>query len=254
MRRYLFILFITIHGGTGAQIYSSQSIFAHNDYATTNPFYAAYDAKVGFIEADVFLQGSKILVAHHADEVDDEKTLRTLYLEPLVKMITKNNGLAYVEKDLTLTLMIDLKTEGEKTLKAVVTELEKYPSLILCPTLHVMISGSVPDPDAWSQYPPFISFDGRPAILYTQSQLERVRMISTRFQDHVTWDGHGPIPAGDLETIHALVQMAHSRNKLFRFWATPDFEQAWKELMQAGMDVIVTDHTSALADYLKRRR
>ena len=232
------------------QVYSSSAVFAHNDYAQAVPFHTAYDLKVGFIEADVFLIDSQILVAHHKHEIRPGKTLENLYLQPLLKKIRQNQGYVYSDPRRTLTLMIDLKTEGVSTLDAVVDVLENYPEVTRCPTLYIMISGSVPDPEKWRNYPSYITFDGRPGIQYTRSQLKRIRMISTNFKEHVKWNGTGSLPEHALEKIKALMADAHAKKKLFRFWGTPDFENAWKELMGARIDVIVTDDVPALVDYL----
>ena len=235
-----------------SQVYDASSVFAHNDYERDVPFHTAYDLKVGFIEADVFLVDSQILVAHHKHEINPDRTLESLYLQPLQEKIRENGGYVYNDPRRTLTLMIDLKTEGVSTLDAVVSSLDDYPEVIRCPTLYIMISGSVPDPQKWRNYPSYITFDGRPGIPYTRSQLKRIRMISTSFSEHVTWDGTGSIPREALQKIKALMADAHGKKKLFRFWGTPDFENAWKEFMRAKMDVIVTDDVTALAAYLHK--
>ena len=236
-----------------SQVYNTSAVFAHNDYARTVPFYTAYDLQVGFIEADVFLIDSKIMVAHHKHEIESGKTLDSLYLLPLRKKIAENKGYVYDDPRRTLTLMIDLKTEGVSTLDAVVNALRDYPELIHCPTLYIMISGSVPDPSKWRNYPSFITFDGRPGIAYTPSQLKRIRMISTSFGQHVKWDGTGALPEEARAIMKALMDDARKKKKLFRFWATPDFENAWKELIRTRVDVIVTDDVSALVNFLERQ-
>lgn len=246
---FTFFLIFTAHHGV-PQAYTSSAIFAHNDYVRPEPFYTAYDLQVGYIEADIFLVDQELFVAHNKTEIRPERTLKTLYLEPLSAKIRKNEGSAYEDPRLTLTLMIDLKTDGEPTLNALVKQIEKYPDIITCSSLHVVISGSVPDPKTWKTYPAFISFDGRPEISYTPEQLDRVRMISTSFREHVNWDGTGPIPHGAARIMTTLRDNAHAKNKTFRFWATPDRRNAWQELMRLEMDVIVTDDVKALARFL----
>jgi alkaline phosphatase len=234
------------------QVYNASAVFAHNDYARAVPFYTAYDLKVGFIEADVFLAGSQLAVAHHKHEIRPERTLENLYLEPLKTKIHENKGYVYDDPRRTLTLMIDLKTEGVSTLDAVIDLLENYPDVTGCPTLYIMISGNVPDPEKWRNYPSYITFDGRPGIRYAPWQLKRIRMISTSFSEHVEWDGHGSIPPDALTKMKALMADARAKKKLFRFWGTPDFENAWNEFMRANMDVIVTDDVTSLVEYLHK--
>jgi alkaline phosphatase len=90
-----------------AQEFNSSAIFSHNDYKNPVLFFAAYDRQVGFIEADVFLNNGKLLVAHEATEQDTSRTLQTLYLRPLQDKIARNQGNAYAEQDKFLTLMIE---------------------------------------------------------------------------------------------------------------------------------------------------
>lgn len=237
-----------------AQVYNSSAIFAHNDYARPIPFHTAYDLEVGFIEADVFLVDAQLMVAHHRHEIEQHKTLEDLYLKPLASKIIEHNGSVYRDPGQALTLMIDLKTEGVSTLNVVVDQIKKYPQLLSCPTLHVMISGSVPEPEKWIDYPEFITFDGRPGIDYTATQLQRIRMISSSFTKHVSWKGTGRLPDTARRKIRRLMEDAHSKKKMFRFWATPDVENAWAQFMEIGMDVIVTDKVTALSAFLKARQ
>lgn len=227
-------------------------IFAHNDYVRKDAFHAAYDLRVGYIEADVFLSGGDLMVAHHDHEIRAGRTLANLYLVPLDQIIRKNRGRVFSDSDQELTLMVDLKTEGYSTLRELVRQLEMYPALTSCPTLRWMISGDVPAPDRWTEFPDFITFDGRPGKEYTRNQLERVSMISTSFQQHVKWDGRQPLSDRDRVMLLALVHAAHEKGKKFRFWATPDFPEAWRVLLELDLDVIVTDNVQELARYISR--
>jgi alkaline phosphatase len=237
-----------------AQPYTSSSIFAHNDYERPVPFHTAYNLEVGYIEADVFLKGDDLLVAHHEHEIEDERTLQALYLEPLLQEVVKNDGFAYPEHDMRLTLMIDLKTEGIATLGKLVEILTSYPKLLQTPTLNFLISGNVPSPAEWKNYPSYIYFDGRPGNNYSPDELQRISMISTSFREHVEWDGTGKVPLAGQRKITALTKQAHRFGKKFRFWATPDTENAWREFMRLNMHVIVTDNPEGLNAFLKSKK
>jgi alkaline phosphatase len=233
------------------QKYSVDQVFAHNDYEQDEPFFTAYSLRVGYIEADVFLEGDDLMVAHHRSEIRQGRNLRTLYLDPLNDAVRKNRGLIYPESDKWLTFMIDLKTEGVSTLNTLVEQLKKYPDLIASRTLRFMISGSVPSPDLWKNYPSYIFFDGRPGTPYTADQWERIHMISTGFTSHMKWDGKSPLSDEQRSKIKALAEGAHQHGKPFRFWATPDSQEAWKYLIDAGMDVIGTDDVRSLVTFIK---
>lgn len=244
------LIFISAKG----QTYTAASVFAHNDYVRDRPFYTAYNLQVGFIEADVFLKQGKLMVAHHDHEIEKGKDLQKLYLKPLKKQIRKNKGSVYNDPEKKLTLMIDLKTEGTSTLSKIVEILEKYPELTSCATLQFMISGSVPDPDQWNNFPSYIYFDGRPGIDYTSDQLKRISMISSGFGRYSQWKGRGKLDKDDYLRISTLMNEVREKGKVVRFWATPDFAEAWQELMRLKMDVIVTDDVTGLANFLKLQK
>lgn len=235
-----------------AQSYDHTSVFAHNDYDQPVPFYRAYSLQVGFIEADIFLRGDQLMVAHHQNEIKVGRTLDSLYLIPLQREIRKNNGSAYVDAGLSLVLMIDLKTEGTSTLKKLADKLSQYNELITAKNFQVAISGNVPDPDQWKNYPTFIHFDGRPNINYSDEQLARVTLISNSFGNYSHWDGKGSIPKEDRKKIEAVVKSVHVRGKKLRFWGAPDFENGWQTLMKLKVDVIGSDHVPDLVAYLKK--
>src|SRR5690349_752262 len=118
MTRTAIIVLLLLSSCERTSRYDASNIFAHNDYARPVPFYTAYNLGVGYIEADVFLQDSSLLVAHHAREIEPGRNLQTLYLQPLSTEIQNNGGTVYPDSKSRLTLMIDLKTEGVSTLSA----------------------------------------------------------------------------------------------------------------------------------------
>ena len=235
-----------------AQDYHSSSIFAHNDYVHPVPFYVSYSQQVGFIEADVFLYQSQLAVAHTKEEINPNQLLAELYLKPLANYITENQGYPYADHSQSLTLMIDLKTEGVSTLNALVKELNQYPVVLSAQQFYITVSGDVPDPSVWKNYPTYIHFDGRPHINYTDEQLKRVHLISTSFQLYSRWNGKGVIPQAERDKLHAVIQQVHAKGKPIRFWATPDFTNAWITLMKMKVDIIGTDDVLALSAFVQK--
>ena len=236
-----------------AQNHSSLSIFAHNDYVQPVPFYEAYGKHVGYIEADVFLEGNELLVAHTKKEIIKERTLEELYLRPLERQIKINQGSAYAGSADVLTLMIDIKTDGPSTLARIVKTIKMFPSLTSCKTLSFTISGNVPDPATWNQYPSFITFDGRPHINYTPEQLTRVNLISASLKDHASWNGKGLLAQSDREKVSSIIAGVHGKGKKIRFWAIPDVANAWMILMNMDVDVINTDHVADAHNFILNR-
>lgn len=252
MIRYIF-LFVFLWQACPAQRYTSAAIFAHNDYEKPIPFEVAYKANVGFIEADVFLSDENLFVAHERKQIQKDKTLETLYLNPLNKRIEENGGHAYADKERSLTLMIDLKTEGVVTVNTLISKLKNYRRLIECKSLLITLSGNMPAPELWSNYPEYIHFDGRPEITYTPEQQTRIRLVGDSFRNYSTWNGRGALSKSDEEKISRVIEAAHAINKPFRFWAIPDFSESWIKLIELHVDILNTDDVAGLAAFLRKK-
>ena len=89
---------------------------AHNDYEHERPLYDALSHGFTSVEADVFLIFSELFVGHDAHELRLGRTLESLYLNPLRERRTEQNGGSVFDgSDEPLTLLIDIKTDGEAT-------------------------------------------------------------------------------------------------------------------------------------------
>ncbi len=227
---------------------TSSNIFAHNDYEKKEPFTKAFSLNIGYIEADIFLKEGALLVAHTAAELRRTKTLENLYIQPLQKQLS---GSKYSESH-PLSLMIDLKTSGKETLEALIKLLASYPDLTNSKQLRITISGNVPDASTWSTYPNYIFFDGRPGNSYTAAQLQRINLVSASFHDYSRWNGKGELTTNDRNQLQAVIQKVHAWGKPIRFWAIPDFTNAWIKLSKLGVDVLNTDEVEKLDAFLAK--
>ncbi|MDQ4139960.1 MAG: phosphatidylinositol-specific phospholipase C/glycerophosphodiester phosphodiesterase family protein [Bacteroidota bacterium] len=231
--------------------YTSANVHAHNDYQQPQPFFNAISRQVGSIEADVFLKDGELYVAHEAKEISKDRTLETLYLKPLQAQIRKNKGSVYADLKVKLQFLIDFKTEGNTTLPALVQKLVNYPEIINNPTIQLVISGNRPHPSTWEKFPGYIYFDGTPGENYTAEQLNRVALFSANFRNYSKWDGTGSLEKADEIKLQQAIEKAHGLNKKWRFWATPDNVNAWKTMMQVGVDYIGTDDVNGITTFLK---
>jgi alkaline phosphatase len=240
-------LFSTIH--LFAQQFSKHS---HNDYEQALPFYTAYQNGFESIEADVFLKDADLFVAHTPQNIRKERTLSSLYLQPVEKIIAANKGHVYTNAGKKLQLLIDIKTEAYTTLDALVRLLKNYPSVINHPNITIVISGNRPKEEDYINYPSYIFFDGRPGINYSEAVLKKVALISTGFAGISQWNGKTVLPADDRNKLVKVITAAKKLNKPFRFWGCPDTATAWKEFIKMGVDFINTDHIEQLAAFCKK--
>lgn len=250
---FTFCLLFTILGCAAAQP-GQVLIHSHNDYDHARPFYGAYEQKAFSIEADVYLRGDTLLVAHQRKEIRPGNTLNTLYLQPIITLFAKYHGRPAADPHYTFQLMIDLKESWHKILPVLIRRLEQHRDCFdrsVNPlAVSVVISGNRPPDSTFHEYPAFIRFDGLPGRQYAAADLEKVAMISDNFQTYSRWNGKGTLPAADKATFAALVRQAHAEGKPIRFWGAPDTPDCWEQLTALGVDILNTDHVAACRQWL----
>ena len=228
-------------------------IHAHNDYHQRVPFYQAYGQQAYTIEADVFAEGDTLLVGHDREELQPHRTLEALYIRPIVDVFASNGGRAWKGSDRRFALLVDLKTPAATTLQQVVDLVAKHPDVFdetVNPyAVTVVISGDMPAPAEFSDFPRFIEFDGRLGVDYTENQLERVAFVSAPFSSYATWDGKGALTSKDRQRVADAIDQAHGMGKKIRFWGTPDGITAWDTLHKMGVDIINTDQIERCTEF-----
>ncbi|HTL09539.1 MAG TPA: alkaline phosphatase [Chitinophagaceae bacterium] len=256
MLRYLFFfasLFLSITHFAGQPVnYTVANLHAHNDYEKPAPYWAAYNQGFGSIEADIFLRGNELIVAHDTAQVKMGRTLDSLYLKPLQLCIQRNNGHPYADPARGLQLLIDLKTEGLPTLAALVEKLKAYPLITSSANVFIVITGNRPPAATYSSYPGFIWFDGELSAAYPATAMDRILMLSDDFKKYATWNGKGSLTAAERRAVVQGIAKAHELHKKVRFWNAPDAINSWYHFMRLGVDYINTDQVAASAAFLQQ--
>ncbi|MGJ1269765.1 alkaline phosphatase [Sphingobacterium spiritivorum] len=229
---------------------------SHNDYAQDIPYYKAYYAGMESIEADVFLRDGVLYVAHDKSEIKKDKTLESVYLSPIAKVMKENDGHVFKNRRKKLQLMIDIKEDHVAVLDALIRLLSSRPELAdrskNPDAVKIVISGDRPAPSDFKKYPQWISFDGLVGQPYTADQWKRIAMLSADLKAYTNWNGKGtPVPA-DKEKIKAAVAVAKQQHIPFRFWGNHDSPNTWQELHKLGVYWINTDQPEALARFIDR--
>lgn len=225
---------------------SAQQIHSHNDYEQTVPFWNAYSSGANSIEVDIFLKNGILYATHEASEIKPDRTIENLYLQPIEKILALGLG---TQK--SLQLLIDIKSEAEPTLKALVSLLEKYPHITENEKISLVISGSRPSAEKYADYPSFITFDYQSLETLDNAEAwSKVALISLNFKKTSLWNGLGRLTAEDLIKVKETIDKTHSLGKPFRFWATPDTKTAWRSLSDLGVDFINTDKPFACSEFM----
>jgi len=241
--------------------FAQTKVHSHNDYAQKKPFFGAYEAQADQIEADIFLIGDSLIVAHSKKEVDPKNTLNKLYLDPINLLFTKNNGKVSANRKYTFSLMIDVKNDWNAVYPVLKREIEKYGNVFNRSknkyAVQIVISGNRPADSTFHTYPNWLFFDGLPNISYAKNDLARITMISANFAVYSKWKGSGYIPGGDSERLEMIVKQARELKRPVRFWGAPDTEDSWLNQLQLGADIINTDKVErvkyAIKDFKVKR-
>lgn len=240
---------------------------AHNDYDHDRPLFDALSHGFTSVEADIFLVDGELLVAHDPEDLDPTRTLRSLYLEPLRRLVLR--GGVYPGRRVEFQLLIDIKTDGEPTY-AELDEVLRSPRYGFLWTSYrfgrvwpgpvtAVVSGNRPRATMEAQRSRVAFYDGRianPADLGPGSDAELTPLVSDNWTALFSWTGVGEMPASERAELRAIVRTAHRAGQRVRFWATPDAPGAarhavWRELVAADVDHINTDDLAGLSAFLR---
>lgn len=229
-------------------------IHSHNDYARTMPFYEAYSQKIYSLEVDMFYRNGEFFVGHDEIDLTPDKTFSSMYLQPLVSLYKINGGKAWANSNNPIQLMIEIKsTDTESFMRALVKILEAYPEVFNPEknpnAVKIVITGAIPEPEEFENYPYYIQFDGDLTKNYTHDQLKRIAVFSANFADFSDWNGKGSLIKKHKINVLGAIEKAHQHEKPMRFWGAPDGMTAWNTLFWLGADYINTDKVERCSDF-----
>jgi hypothetical protein len=235
--------------------------FAHNDYWHKRPLYDALDNGYTHIEADIYLRRGKLVVAHLLPLFKRHRTLERLYLDPLAAYINSSNGQA-PRMFSPLMLMIDIKSDANKTYEALSALLEKYKNMLsgyengvfVQRQITIVITGHKPF-QILKEQQNRLAFIDEDLLKVQQDTLAAnvYQTASCKYSKIVNWNGSGIFPSLQKKRLCHYVNIAHRYGKKVRLWASPENPAVWNELLDCGVDLINTDKLPELKNFLTRR-
>jgi hypothetical protein len=230
---------------------------AHNDYEHTRPLFEALENGFCSVEADVFLVDGKLLVGHTRSSLRPERTLESLYLDPLRERAKTNGGRIFPGGP-TIFLLVDVKSKGKDTCAALLKVLDGYADLVSVTrdghfeprAVTVVVSGNCDRETITAPAVRRAGIDGRPGDLDSDAPLDLIPWISDSWRPMFRWRGDGPIPEEEKTRLREFTAKAHKHGRLVRFWATPENPALWKELRADGVDLLNTDKLAELKRFL----
>lgn len=230
---------------------------AHNDYEHKRPLLDALEQGFCSVEADVYLVGDQLLVDHTGLSLRPERTLEKLYLAPLKERVRTNGGRVFRDGPM-FYLLIDVKSAARPTYAAVDKLLAQYGDMLSVTrdgkhqagAITVVLSGNRDQETVLHQKVCYVGIDGRPSDLSSDLPAAQMPWISASWGSLFRWKGEGPMPEPERRKLRDLVAKAHQHGRMVRFWATPEKEQVWQELLAAKVDLINTDRLVELRQFL----
>ncbi|HEY2952358.1 MAG TPA: phosphatidylinositol-specific phospholipase C/glycerophosphodiester phosphodiesterase family protein [Verrucomicrobiae bacterium] len=230
---------------------------AHNDYEHAHPLFDALENGFCSVEADIWLTNGLLLVAHDLKSVQTNRTLQALYLDPLRERVKRYGGRVFANGP-EFTLLIDVKSDAEKTYAALREALKPYAGMLTefrtdatqTNAVTVILSGNRPQTTLAAESPRLAGIDGRLPDLEGGPSKHLIPLVSDNWRNHFQWRGVGAMPDEERIRLEEFVAKAHQQGRRLRLWAAPDNMTGWAELRRAGVDLINTDDLSGLRQFL----
>ncbi|MDB6059228.1 MAG: hypothetical protein JWO95_3072 [Verrucomicrobiales bacterium] len=230
---------------------------AHNDYEHRRPLLDALSHGFCSVEADIFLVNGQLLVAHKLEEVKPERTLQALYLDPLRKLAKEHHGKIFGNEP-RFFLLIDIKSDFATLYPELRKVLEGYSDLLTrfkngkvqTNAVTVVLTGGYSMATVVADTNRLAGVDGKLKDLASTQSNDQVLWISDSWKPTFTWKGKGNMPERERDHLRRVVEDAHAKGKLVRFWAAPQTKDAWTELAADGVDLLNADDLAGLEKFL----
>lgn len=233
---------------------------AHNDYEHTRPLLDALEHGFCSVEADIWLVGGQLLVAHDLNDAKAGRTLQALYLDPLLARVERNSGRVFRDGP-PFTLLVDVKSDATNSYLALRGALRPYAKMLTrfssekteTNAVTVIVSGNRARGLMAAETNRLVAYDGRLADLDSGESRHFIPLVSDNWAQHFRWRARkeeGRLPDAERAKLKELVERAHRQGRRLRFWGTPESPEMWTELREAGADLINTDNLPGLRRFL----
>jgi len=231
---------------------------AHNDYEHKRPLLDTLDHGFCSFEADIHLVNGQLLVAHNRSEVKTNRTLQSLYLDPLRERIHKNGGRVYAAGP-ECTLLIDLKSDWHSTYPILRKLLEQYSDILSTfrgdtkqtNAIMAIITGNRAREMFAGESVRYAAYDGELIDLDSTASPALIPWISSNWAQTFRWRGSGTMAESEKRELQEIVRKAHDKGRRVRFWGGPDTSPFWRQLLAENVDLVNTDNLDGLEQFLK---
>jgi hypothetical protein len=254
---------------------------SHNDYWRRIPLFEAIFYGCTSVEADVWLHDHDLHVGHSPAALTSNRTLRSLYIDPLVEILdhqnpttefyrpgAMKNGVFDVDANQTLVLLIDVKMDPAEILQMVEDQLSplrskgylsysdgkdfiKGPVTVVASgeaTFELVVKNSTYR-DIFLDAPLLAFSSGSAASQFNKTN--SYYASGSLFQV-AGFPWLGKYSDSQIEKIKAHINVTHEAGLDVRFWDTPGWpiglrNYVWQLLIQLGEDMLNADDVKSAA-------
>jgi len=220
----------------------------------------ALDHGLCSVEADIYLVDGQLLVAHNRSQVKPDRTLQSLYLDPLRERVKKNGGRVYPNGP-EVALLIDIKTDWHTIYPVLREVLKKYADILSSfegdekktNAITAILSGSRSLDMFKGETVRYAAYDGLLSDLDSDASPNLIPWISDNWGASFRWPGHGEMSPADKVKLKEIVTKAHQKGRQVRFWGAPDQPVFWREMLANGVDLINTDDLEGVQKFFTEK-
>jgi hypothetical protein len=246
--------------GSAAEVTPLIHTHAHNDYEHKRPLFDALDHGLCSFEADIYLVDGQLLVAHNRLQVKPNRTLQSLYLDPLRERVKKNGGRVYPNGP-EVTLLIDIKSDWHVLYPVLREVLKQYADILSTfegaekktNAVTAIISGTRALEMFNGETIRYAAYDGMLSDLDSAASANLIPWISDNWGATFRWPGRGEMSQADKTKLKEIVTKAHQKGRQVRFWGAPDQPVFWREMLANGVDVINTDDLEGVQKFFAEK-
>lgn len=246
-----------------------EACHSHNDYWRKVPLYEALAAGCVSIEADIWLEGNDLLVGHVKKVLKSSRTLRTLYIDPIVNILSNRNvsntsepikevGIFETDPNAAVILMLDFKTDGHDLWPVVLSQLEPlrqkgwltyFNGIDIVPgPITVVGTGNTPfDLVVANSTYRYLFFDA-PLLDISNSSytVQNSYYASTALKPAIGRIWLRGLSRGQVNAMKIQIKAAGAKGLKSRYWDTPAWpislrDKAWNTLVENGVGMLNID-------------
>ena len=268
MRNSLVPLLVLFTLGAQAQTRSVLAVpleqgHSHNDYWRPQPLRDGLQLGFKSVEADVFLMDGTLRVGHDSVSLRANRTLQTLYLDPLRQLLRTQKKL--YARPAELWLYVDFKNAGPATYAHLRRVLASYQDILSTPRhsrpngVKVILSGGYPRQQVLADPERLVYLDGALTDLQSATSAAFIPAVNGNWQKCFTWRGQGPMPAAEAAQLRQWNDQAVRNGQKIRFWNLPTTNPGyllalWRELLRYPALLVGADELDLLAQTITEHR